>query len=275
MKFLKIFIVILFSLFLFTVACSTVPITGRKQLNIIPSSSLLEMSFQEYEKFLNEHQLSNDQSANRMVKTVGTKISQAVEAYLRQNHMAEEIHNYKWEFNLIESEEINAWAMPGGKVVVYSGILPIAKDETGLAVIMGHEIGHIVAGHGNERMSHGLAVQMGGIALSAALSSQPQATRELFMTAFGTGAQVGFMLPYSRLHEREADHLGLIFMAMAGYDPRDAVNFWERMTKEKEGSSSPPEFLSTHPSDQNRIQNIRELIPQVMPYYYESIYSSN
>jgi predicted Zn-dependent protease len=233
------------------------------------------MSFQEYEKFLNEHQLSTDQSASRMVKTVGTRISQAVEMYLRQSHMAEEINNYKWEFNLIESEEINAWAMPGGKVVVYSGILPIAKDETGLAVIMGHEIGHIVAGHGNERMSHGLAVQMGGIALSAALSSQPQATRELFMTAFGTGTQVGFMLPYSRLHEREADHLGLIFMAMAGYDPRSAVDFWERMTNKKEGSSSPPEFLSTHPSDQNRIQNIQELIPQVMPYYYESIYSSN
>lgn len=206
-----------------------------------------------------------------MVKTVGLRISRAVEQYLRQNNMTEELKNYEWEFNLIESEEVNAWAMPGGKVVVYSGILPVAQDEAGLAVIMGHEIGHVIAGHGNERLSHGMAVQLGGIALSAALSSQPQKTHELFITAFGAGTQLGVMLPFSRLHENEADHLGLIFMAMAGYDPHNAVDFWQRMIQKKDGES-PPEFLSTHPSDQKRIQNIQALIPQAMAYYQESNY---
>ncbi len=229
------------------------------------------MSFQQYEEFLNKHTLSVDKSATRMVKTVGLRISRAVEQYLRQNNMTEELKNYEWEFNLIESEEVNAWAMPGGKVVVYSGILPVAQDEAGLAVIMGHEIGHVIAGHGNERLSHGMAVQLGGIALSAALSSQPQKTHELFITAFGAGTQLGVMLPFSRLHENEADHLGLIFMAMAGYDPHNAVDFWQRMIQKKDGES-PPEFLSTHPSDQKRIQNIQALIPQAMAYYQESNY---
>mgnify|MGYP006301828131 CR=1 FL=1 len=266
MKILKKNLVVLFGCLFFIISCSTVPITGRQQLNIIPTSTMLQMSYQQYEQFLNQHQISNDASEVRMVKTVGSKIAQAVEQYFRQNNMAEQIDNYEWEFNLIESEEVNAFAMPGGKVVVYSGILPIARNRTGLAVIIGHEIAHVVAEHGNERMSHGLATQMGGMALSAALSSQPQQTRELFMTAFGAGAQIGFMLPYSRLQESEADHLGLIFMAMAGYDPRAAIDFWQRM-QQKKGGGSTPEFLSTHPSDQSRIQNIRELIPKVMPYY--------
>lgn len=253
-------------LFFFAVACTTVPITGRSQFNIVPDQTMLSMSFQQYDQFLKENKLSTDPAKTRMVKEVGQKISRAVEQYLIQNNLANEIGNYSWEFNLIESDEINAWCMPGGKVAVYTGILPVAKNDSGLAVVIGHEIAHAVAKHGNERMSHALAVQMGGMGLSAALSSYPQQTQQLLMAAVGAGAQVGFLLPYSRLQEREADELGLIFMAMAGYDPNHAIGFWERMSQKKTGGA-PPEFLSTHPSGATRIQNIRELIPKAMTYY--------
>jgi predicted Zn-dependent protease len=172
----------------------------------------------------------------------------------------------------VESEQANAFCMPGGKVVIYTGILPVTRDEAGLAVVMGHEIAHAIAGHGNERMSQGLAVEMGGMALSAALASKPAQTQQLWITAFGLGAQLGVMLPYSRLHESEADHLGLIFMAMAGYDPNNAVGFWERMAAAKEGKA-PPEFMSTHPADETRIRQIKELIPEVMPYYEKAQHS--
>jgi predicted Zn-dependent protease len=266
MKFIKRFSLVIFVLVFFAPACTTVPITGRSQFNIVPDQSMLSMSFQQYDQFLKENKLSTDPAKTRMVKNVGQKISRAVEQYLIQNNMGNEIKNYSWEFNLIESDDINAWCMPGGKVAVYTGILPVAQNDSGLAVVIGHEIAHAVAKHGNERMSHGLAVQMGGIGLSAALSSYPQQTQELLMAAVGAGAQVGFMLPYSRLHEREADELGLIFMAMAGYDPNHAIGFWERMSQKKTGGA-PPEFLSTHPSDAARIQNIRALIPKAMTYY--------
>jgi predicted Zn-dependent protease len=181
------------------------------------------------------------------------------------NNLAYKLEGYEWEFNLIEDSLVNAWAMPGGKVVVYTGILPICRDENGLAVVMGHEIAHAIAGHGGERMSQGLLVQMGGIAINEALKNKPEETRNLFMTAYGVGATVGVMLPYSRLHENEADHLGLIFMAMAGYNPNHAVDFWGRMAQE--GGAKPPEFLSTHPSDETRVKNLRDLIPEAMQYY--------
>jgi predicted Zn-dependent protease len=254
------------ALILFAVACTTVPITGRSQFNIVPDQTMLSMSLEQYDQFLKQSKLSTDPAKTRMVKEVGQRISRSVEQYLIQNNMANEIGNYSWEFNLIESEEINAWCMPGGKVAVYTGILPVARNDSGLAVVIGHEIAHAVAKHGNERMSHALVVQMGGMGLSAALSSYPQQTQELWMAAIGAGAQFGFMLPYSRLQEREADELGLIFMAMAGYDPNHAIGFWERMSQKKSGAA-PPEFLSTHPSSANRIQNIRELIPKAMTYY--------
>jgi predicted Zn-dependent protease len=259
-----ILVMVLFAFFL--AGCSTVPVTGRQQFNIVPDSTLVSMSLQEYQKFLSTHQLSQNTQQTRMVKNAGARIARAVEQYLTENNMAQELQNYQWEFNLIESDEVNAWAMPGGKVVVYTGILPIAKNESGLAVVMGHEIAHVVAEHGNERMSQALAMQMGGIALSTALSTQPAQTRELWMKAFGVGAQYGLMLPYSRLQESEADHLGLIFMAMAGYDPHTAVDFWSRMAAQK-GGQAPPEFLSTHPSDETRIQKIKSLIPEAMQYY--------
>jgi predicted Zn-dependent protease len=180
--------------------------------------------------------------------------------------MAKQLKGYRWKFTLVQDDAVNAWAMPGEKVVVYTGMLPITRDATGLAVVMGHEIGHAVAEHGNERMSQALIAQLGGLALSSALSRYPGKTQQIFMSAYGVGTQVGVLLPYSRLQESEADHLGLIFMATAGYDPRAAEDFWERMAAAK-GGGSVPEFLSTHPSDRTRIENIRRLIPEAMTYY--------
>jgi len=254
------------ALFLFLVSCSTVPITGRTQLDLIPGSTMLAMSFQEYNEFLKSHKLSTNPEQTQMVKRVGERIQRAVEQYFAQNQSSHELDGYGWEFNLVESDEVNAWCMSGGKVVVYTGILAITQNEAGLATVMGHEIAHAVAKHGNERMSQGLLAQMGGTALSVALAQKPQQTRGLWMTAFGLGAEVGVLLPYSRLQETEADHLGLIFMAMAGYDPNKAVDFWQRMS-EKKGAKSPPEFLSTHPTDETRIRKIKALLPEAMQYY--------
>ena len=257
-------------LLLFLFACSTVPITGRQQLNLLPNQTMLSMSLSQYDQFLKQNQLSRDPEGTQMVRHVGARIQKAVEQYFADHGMSDALADYAWEFNLVESEEINAWCMPGGKVVVYTGILPLTQDENGLAVVMGHEIAHAVAQHGNERMSQGLLAQMGGVALSVAMESQPETTQQLWMAAYGLGAQYGLMLPYSRLHENEADQLGLVFMAMAGYDPRGAVAFWQRMAAKK-GGQSPPEFLSTHPSDQTRIKNIQALIPDAMTYYNASV----
>lgn len=251
---------------LITAACATVPITGRRQLSLIPGDTILSMSYQQYDDFLNKHELSANQADTEMVKDVGREIADAVELYLKNNGMGNQIDDYDWEFRLVEDDSVNAWAMPGGKVVVYTGLLPVAEDKTGLAVVMGHEIAHAVASHGNERMSQGMLLQFGGVALSEAMKTKPAATQQLWMAAYGVGAQVGMILPYSRLHEKEADRLGLIFMAMAGYDPREAVDFWQRMAEEKQGES-PPEFLSTHPSDKKRVASIRDMMPEAMRYY--------
>ncbi len=266
MKIHKIHIAIVLTLSLVLLSCTTVAITGRKQLNLVPQSTMLSMSFQQYDEFLKANKLSDNQEQTKMVKKVGTRIQNAVERYFAQKNMSAELKDYKWEFNLVESQDVNAWCMPGGKVVVYTGILPITKDENGLAVVMGHEIGHAIAQHGNERMSQGLIAEFGSVALSKALEEKPEKTQQLWMTAFGLGAQVGVLLPYSRLQESEADHLGLIFMAMAGYDPNTALDFWERMAKMQSGQAL-PEFLSTHPSDETRIKKIKELIPEAIQYY--------
>jgi predicted Zn-dependent protease len=247
-------------------ACTTVPVTGRRQLDLIPGSTMLSMSDQQYAEFLGRNPLSQNQDQTAMVRRVGARIQNAVERYFRSNGMHGRLNGYEWEFNLVESDEANAWAMPGGKVVVYTGILPVTRTEPGLAVVMGHEIAHAVAEHGNERMSQGLLSQLGGMALSEALAEKPRETRNLWLTAFGAGVQIGALLPYSRLQETEADHLGLIFMAMAGYDPDEALSFWQRMAENKSGPS-PPVFLSTHPSDQSRIARIREALPEAQGYY--------
>ena len=248
------------------VGCSTVPITGRKQLDLVPDSTMLATSFQEYDKFLKEHKLSTNKEETQMVKRVGTRIEKAVEQYFKEKGLSDQLDGYAWEFNLVEDREANAWCMPGGKVVVYTGILPITKNEAGLATVMGHEIAHAVARHGNERMSQALLAEMGGMALAVALDQHPSQTNQLWMAVYGMGAQVGILLPYSRLQETEADHLGLIFMAMAGYDPHQAVDFWQRMAQMKDGQAQ-PEFLSTHPSDEARIKKIKEFLPEAMQYY--------
>lgn len=246
-------------------ACATVPITGRRQLSLIPESQMNAMSFSQYDQVLKESKLSQDAAATAQVKRVGARIQGAVERYFQQQGMSQELEGYAWEFNLIESDQQNAWCMPGGKVAFYTGILPVCKDDAGVAVVMGHEVAHAIARHGGERMSQQLALQLGGMALSEAMSSKPEQTRNLWMGAFGLGAQVGVMLPFSRQHESEADRLGLIFMAMAGYDPRQAPKFWERMAAG--GSGGQPEFLSTHPSDETRIRQLNEYLAEALPYY--------
>ncbi|BCS52317.1 M48 family metallopeptidase [Geobacter sp. SVR] len=246
--------------------CSTVPVTGRYQLNLIPASSMTSMSLQQYDQFLKEHKISTNQEQTQLVKRVGERIKGAVEQYLTGIGRADLLANYKWEFNLVEDKQVNAWCMPGGKVAVYTGILPITKDEQGLAVVLGHEISHAVAEHGNERMSQGLMAQLGGVALSTALATKPAQTQQLWMAAYGAGAQYGAILPFSRLQENEADQLGLIFMTMAGYDPNQAVTFWERMAAQKNGQGG-PEFLSTHPADATRIERIKQQIPEVIAKY--------
>jgi predicted Zn-dependent protease len=247
-------------------SCATVPITGRKQLSIIPASEMLSMSYQEYGEFLKSNKLSMDRAQIALVKRVGGRVQGAVEKYFAQNNMSDRLKDYRWDFNLVESKEANAWCMPGGKVVVYTGILPATKSEEGLAVVMGHEIAHAIAEHGSERMSQGLIAQMGGMALDQAMTTSPAQTKQLWMSVYGAGVQYGALLPYSRVQESEADHLGLIFMAIAGYDPREAVTFWERMAKSKDGKAG-LEFLSTHPSDETRIRQIRELLPEAESYY--------
>jgi len=246
--------------------CATVPLTGRRQLSLVPESEMLSMSFSQYSDFLKQNKVSPDRAAGEMVRRVGTRIQGAVESYMKANNLADRLSGYAWQFTLVESPEVNAWCMPGGKVVVYTGILPVTKDENGLAVVLGHEIAHAVAGHGNERMSQQMLAQFGGTALSEILKSKPAETRQLWMGAFGVGAQYAVLLPYSRTHESEADHLGLIFMAMAGYDPHGAETFWARMAATNQGKA-PPEFMSTHPADETRIAAIRQNLPEAMQYY--------
>jgi len=247
-------------------SCSSVPITGRKQLSLVPESEMQAMSYAQYDSFMMTNKRSTDQAATAMVKRVGKRIQYAVESYMNTHDMKDQLAGYKWEFNLIESKEVNAWCMPGGKVCVYTGILPVTQDENGLAVVLGHEISHAVARHGTERMSQGLLAQGLGEGLAVALHNQPAQTQQLWMTAFGVGAQVGVLLPFSRTQESEADRLGLIFMAMAGYDPHGAVTFWQRMAKQG-GDGKPPEFLSTHPADATRIAQIEKEMPEAMKYY--------
>ena len=256
------FILLLF----YVVACAEVPITHRKSLHLVPESELLTMSLQQYSEVLKKSKLSTDQQKVQMVRKVGSKIAKAAEAFLAEAGQSDSIKNYQWDFNLIEDHKtVNAWVMPGGKAAVYTGILPYTQNETGLAVVLGHEVGHALADHGNERMSDALMAQMGGMALSVALSSQPQQTQQLFTTVYGVGANVGFLLPYSRLHESEADRIGLTLMARAGYDPREAIPFWERMSKQ--GEKRPPQFLSTHPAPETRIADIKKYMPEALPYF--------
>ena len=254
----------LFSCLTLASACTTVPITGRRQLSLVSDGQMLGLAQQQYKQVLDTGKVVKTGAQLAMVRRVGQRIQQAVETYFRQQNQSQQLAGYQWEFNLIQSPEQNAWCMPGGKVVVYTGILPITQDENGLAVVLGHEISHAVAKHGNERMSQQEAQQVGGSLVSAALTGQSAGAQQLAAQAFGLTTSIG-LLKYNRAQESEADHLGLIFMAMAGYDPRGAIEFWKRM--DARGGPSQPEFLSTHPSNGTRIADIERELPQALKYY--------
>jgi predicted Zn-dependent protease len=257
--------VLLVLIILTPMACSTVPLTGRRQLSLVPESEMVALSLTEYDKFIKSNKLSTDKNKTALVKKVGERIAKAVETYMTSQGLSKNMEGYKWEFNLVEDPTVNAWCMSGGKVVVYTGLLPLTLTEAGLATVMGHEIAHAVARHGSERMSDQMLIQLGGTALSSAMAQKPEQTRQNALAAFGVGSQVGVVLPFSRQNEFEADYMGLIFMAMAGYDPNESIPFWERMAKQ--GGTKPPEFLSTHPVDQNRIDRLKTKMPDALAYY--------
>jgi predicted Zn-dependent protease len=246
-------------------SCATVPITGRKQMKLLPEETMTQMGFASYSEFMDENPVSTNQSAKAQVKRAGENISSAVVKYMKDNGFGKHLDSYRWEFTLVQDKTPNAWCMPGGKVVFYEGILPLTQNENGIAVVMGHEIAHAIAQHGNERMSQGLVTQLGGMALATALQEKPEQTQQIFMLAYGIGSQLGAILPYSRLHEKEADRLGLIFTAMGGYDPREAIKFWERMAAQNKQQI--PEWLSTHPLDQTRIEEMKKNMPEALKYY--------
>ncbi len=252
-------------LMLTVISCSRVPITGRKQFKLLPNDVVLSMSRSSYQEFLAQHPpLPASNPGVMQVRKVGDRISSGVGRFLQQNNMSDRIPEYTWEFNVVDDKTVNAWCMPGGKIVFYSGILPVASDDNGIATVMGHEIGHAVAEHGNERMTEQLAIYLGGISLEYALQKEPQTTKDIFLTAYGVGSQLG-VLAYSRKQEYEADKLGMVFMAMSGYDPATAITFWQRMAQT--GGAKPPEFLSTHPNDENRIKALQAFLPQAGAYY--------
>lgn len=245
-------------------SCFKNPVTGRSSLNIVPESEMRGLASQQYVAYLSTNKPVQGTKDAEMVKRVGERMKIAVNEYLKSIGKLDLVSGYQWEFNLVNDNTANAWCMPGGKVAFNTGIMPLCQNEAGVAVVMGHEIAHAIARHGNERMSQGLVTELGGTALSVAMSTKPQVTQQLFNTAVGVGSQLG-MLAYSRKHESEADHMGLHFMALAGYNPNEAVGFWQRMAAQ--GGQKPPELLSTHPSDQRRINDIKAEIPNAMKRY--------
>lgn len=256
------------------IGCQRVPITGRRQLAVIPNSQLLPLSFSNYRGVIDTSRVIRSGSDAQMIQRVGNRLREAMESYLRSNNYASRVEGFQWEFTLIQSPQVNAWCMPGGKVAFYTGILPYTQNETGVAVVMGHEISHALAEHGNERMSESLVasglLQGAQASFGAVAQARPQQTSALLLRAAGVvlpaAYQVGRALPHNRKQELEADKLGLIFMAMAGYNPNEAVQFWTRMSKAGNGRK-PPELLSTHPSDARRIRDIQSQLPEAMKYY--------
>lgn len=249
------------------IACSKNPITGRNQLALLNETELQQMAAQEYRQFLSQNRVvsANASRDAEMVRRVGNRLVAAINQYYAQQGLSNELANYQWEFNLVADDQINAWAMPGGKTVVYTGLLPVTQNEAALAVVMGHEIAHSLAKHGNERMSQVMVAQGIG-AVGGVLTSGNQQVSNIFNNVYGPAAQLGVLLPNSRKQELEADKYGLIFTAMAGYNPQEAIPLWERMERAANGQK-PPEFLSTHPSEQTRIQRLREFMPQALKYY--------
>ncbi|MBW4361884.1 M48 family metallopeptidase [Flavobacterium taihuense] len=242
-------------------SCATNPITGKKELNFVSNSELFPSSFQQYGTFLKGNKIISGTADAQKVETVGLKIKRAAEKYLAYLGQSGYLNGYQWEYKLIDNKEVNAWCMPGGKIVVYSGILPITKDEAGLATVLGHEVSHALANHGAQRMSASQLQELGAVGVAVATGQQSAEKQQMWQQYYGLGSQVGVMLPFSRSHESEADKIGLTLMAIAGYNPDDAIVFWKRMASQP-GGQSPPEFLSTHPSDATRMANLQVLIPE-------------
>jgi predicted Zn-dependent protease len=248
-------------------ACSKNAITGRNQLALLPESELRSMAASEYQQFLSQNKVVTPSASKDadMVRRVGTRLVSAINKYYSAKGLTSELEGYKWEYNLVDSKEVNAWAMPGGKIVVYTGLLPVTQNEAALAVVLGHEITHALAHHGNERMSQQMVAQGIGV-VGGVLTSGNQQVSSIFNNVYGPGATVGVLLPNSRKQELEADHYGLIFTAMAGYNPREAIPLWERM-KALSAGNSPPEFLSTHPAEDTRIAKLQQMMPEALKYY--------
>ncbi|WP_273567552.1 M48 family metallopeptidase [Maribacter halichondriae] len=251
-------IVLITAVFLTVMACKVNPFTGKKVLNFYPNSQIFPMAFAQYDQFLTENAVVENTAEAKMITKVGQRISSAAERWLVANGYPGYLKDYKWEYNLVKDETVNAWCMPGGKIVFYTGILPITQTETGVAVVMGHEVAHALADHGAQRMSAGTLQQIGAVAGNVAI--QDPEKRNMFNQAYGLGSTVGLMLPFSRGHETEADRIGLQIMAIAGYNPDEAAELWKRM-KSKSGGQAPPEFLSTHPSNDTRISNLTAWAP--------------
>jgi predicted Zn-dependent protease len=240
-------------------SCATNPFTGKSTLALVPDSQILPSAFAQYNEFLKENKVVSGTADAQRVVNVGTKIKGAAEKWLNANGYQGYLKDYQWEYKLVQSNEVNAWCMPGGKIVFYTGILPITQDDKGMAVVMGHEVAHALLNHGQQRMSADVLAQLGAVGVGVATSGKSEQTQAIAMQAYGVGAQFGALMPFSRAHETEADEIGLRLMAIAGYNPEAAIPFWERMAAR--GGSAPPEFLSTHPSNQTRIANLRKMIP--------------
>ena len=251
-------LVLIIAIFMGVAACKVNPFTGKKVLNFYPNSQIFPMAFAQYDQFLTENNVIENTAEARMITNVGQRISSAAERWLAANGYPGYLNDYKWEYNLVNDETVNAWCMPGGKIVFYTGILPITQTERGVAVVMGHEVAHALADHGAQRMSAGTLQQVGAIAGNVAIKDEQ--TRNMFNQAYGLGSTIGLMLPFSRSHETEADRIGLQIMAIAGYDPIEAAELWKRM-KANSGGQAPPEFLSTHPSNDTRIANLTAWAP--------------
>lgn len=249
-------------------SCATNPLTGRKSIMMVDNSQIFPQAFAQYTEVIKESKLSSNLTQTRMIQNVGAKLKAAAEKYYGSIGRADQLKDYAWEFNLIESKELNAWCMPGGKVAFYTGIIPVCKDETGIAVVMGHEIAHALAGHGAERMSQAMIAQVGGAVAGASISNDQW--RDAFSRYYPAGAQIA-MLSYGRNQELDADKAGLFLMAMAGYNPNEAPKFWERMNAATQGAQRPPQFLSTHPDPENRIRDINNNMAKAMEYYNASV----
>jgi predicted Zn-dependent protease len=250
------------------IACAKNPITGRSQASLVSEAELQAAATQQYQQFLSTNKVVSSSSNKdaEMVKRVGQRVTRSVQEYLTNLGKADLLEGYQWEYNLVDDKAVNAWCMPGGKIVVYTGLLPVTQNEAALAAVMGHEVAHAVLFHGRERVSQGMLQQGLGTALSVALADKPAATQNIILSAYGVGSQVGVLLPFSRKQELESDEYGMYWMAGAGYNPQEAINLWERMQAASSGSK-PPEFLSTHPAEGNRIAQLKRHLPKAMKYY--------